>query len=139
MKTFILKDNAGVIVNPKGEMKGSAITGPVAKECVCVTLVYFDARVTILILCSFRRIYGRVLRQTLALSSDFTIHAFVCVRYCVHNPYCILSTKLLWFISHEYESPFQEQPNLCAVPRHCECDERFGYAVRGTVSDGGLG
>jgi len=26
-------DNAGVIVNPKGEMKGSAITGPVAKEC----------------------------------------------------------------------------------------------------------
>ena len=30
------EDNAGVIVNPKGEMKGSAITGPVAKECVCV-------------------------------------------------------------------------------------------------------
>lgn len=26
-------DNAGVIVNPKGEMKGSQITGPVAKEC----------------------------------------------------------------------------------------------------------
>merc|ERR1719377_203990 len=25
--------NAGVIVNDKGEMKGSAITGPVAKEC----------------------------------------------------------------------------------------------------------
>ena len=25
-------DNAGVIVNPKGEMKGSAVTGPVAKE-----------------------------------------------------------------------------------------------------------
>ncbi|KAF8523413.1 60S ribosomal protein L17/L23 [Gautieria morchelliformis] len=31
--TAILQDNAGVIVNPKGEMKGSAITGPVAKEC----------------------------------------------------------------------------------------------------------
>lgn len=30
------QDNAGVIVNPKGEMKGSAITGPVAKECVRV-------------------------------------------------------------------------------------------------------
>ena len=28
------QDNAGVIVNPKGEMKGSAMTGPVAKECV---------------------------------------------------------------------------------------------------------
>ena len=27
------EDNAGVIVNPKGEMKGSTITGPVAKEC----------------------------------------------------------------------------------------------------------
>jgi len=25
------EDNAGVIVNPKGEMKGSAITGPVGK------------------------------------------------------------------------------------------------------------
>ena len=28
-----LIDNAGVIVNPKGDMKGSGITGPVAKEC----------------------------------------------------------------------------------------------------------
>ena len=27
------EDNAGVILNNKGEMKGSAITGPVAKEC----------------------------------------------------------------------------------------------------------
>lgn len=26
-------DNAGVIINPKGEMKGSGITGPVGKEC----------------------------------------------------------------------------------------------------------
>ena len=26
-------DNAGVIVTNKGEMKGSIITGPVAKEC----------------------------------------------------------------------------------------------------------
>ncbi|KAM7488479.1 hypothetical protein LguiB_025963 [Lonicera macranthoides] len=29
----ISPDNAGVIVNPKGEMKGSAITGPIGKEC----------------------------------------------------------------------------------------------------------
>uniref|UniRef100_A0A2K6LEB2 Large ribosomal subunit protein uL14 n=2 Tax=Rhinopithecus TaxID=542827 RepID=A0A2K6LEB2_RHIBE len=28
------KDNTGVIVSNKDEMKGSAITGPVAKECV---------------------------------------------------------------------------------------------------------
>ena len=27
------EDNAGVICNPKGEMKGSAVSGPVAKEC----------------------------------------------------------------------------------------------------------
>jgi len=27
------EDNAGVIVNPKGEMKGSAVTGPITKEC----------------------------------------------------------------------------------------------------------
>ena len=32
--TFIhFEDNAGVIVNTKGEMKGSAVSGPVAKEC----------------------------------------------------------------------------------------------------------
>merc|ERR1719352_848466 len=32
--TYIyFEDNAGVIVNQKGEMKGSAIAGPVAKEC----------------------------------------------------------------------------------------------------------
>lgn len=30
---LFLADNAGVIVNPKGEMKGSAITGPIGKEC----------------------------------------------------------------------------------------------------------
>ena len=27
------EDNAGVIVNDKGDMKGSAIQGPIAKEC----------------------------------------------------------------------------------------------------------
>merc|ERR1712141_519563 len=32
-QTLYFEDNAGVIVNNKGEMKGSAITGPVAKEC----------------------------------------------------------------------------------------------------------
>lgn len=31
--TLPVLDNAGVIVNLKGEMKGSTITGPVAKEC----------------------------------------------------------------------------------------------------------
>eukprot|EP00055_Hartaetosiga_balthica_P002555 m.4412 g.4412 ORF g.4412 m.4412 type:complete len:141 (-) comp2224_c0_seq1:214-636(-) len=31
--TLYFEDNAGVIVNIKGEMKGSTITGPVCKEC----------------------------------------------------------------------------------------------------------
>eukprot|EP00178_Gracilaria_changii_P016735 TRINITY_DN4805_c1_g1_i1.p1 TRINITY_DN4805_c1_g1~~TRINITY_DN4805_c1_g1_i1.p1 ORF type:complete len:141 (-),score=23.53 TRINITY_DN4805_c1_g1_i1:36-458(-) len=32
--TFLyFEDNAGVIVNVKGEMKGSAVAGPIAKEC----------------------------------------------------------------------------------------------------------
>merc|ERR1712094_49099 len=30
---IVFEDNAGVIVNVKGEMKGSAITGPISKEC----------------------------------------------------------------------------------------------------------
>ena len=30
---IFFEDNAGVIVNNKGEMKGSAVMGPVAKEC----------------------------------------------------------------------------------------------------------
>ncbi|CAI9089118.1 OLC1v1023627C1 [Oldenlandia corymbosa var. corymbosa] len=29
----VKKDNAGVIVNPKGKMKGSAISGAIGKEC----------------------------------------------------------------------------------------------------------
>ena len=28
-----MDDNIGVIVNPKGEMKECAITGPITKEC----------------------------------------------------------------------------------------------------------
>lgn len=33
---YYFEDNAGVIVNLKGEMKGSAITGPVGKEAADV-------------------------------------------------------------------------------------------------------
>ncbi|KAF9673607.1 hypothetical protein SADUNF_Sadunf10G0041700 [Salix dunnii] len=33
LNSKVVTDNAGVIVNPKGEMKGSAITGPIGKEC----------------------------------------------------------------------------------------------------------
>jgi large subunit ribosomal protein L23e len=56
------QDNAGVIVNPKGEMKGSAITGPVAKECVRALSCALDLANIFL-----RRISGRVLHQMLVL------------------------------------------------------------------------
>lgn len=32
-QVIYFEDNAGVLVGSKGELKGSAITGPVAKEC----------------------------------------------------------------------------------------------------------
>lgn len=73
------EDNAGVIVNPKGEMKGSAITGPVAKECVCLgTTLLCDYSVTLL----HRRIYGPVLPPTLerwfnCTNSHFCIDVFL--------------------------------------------------------------
>merc|ERR1711976_33075 len=32
--TFVFcEDNAAILINPKGEVKGSAITGPITKEC----------------------------------------------------------------------------------------------------------
>lgn len=39
---LLLQDNAGVIVNNKGDMKGSVIVGPVAKECVCMDIFEVD-------------------------------------------------------------------------------------------------
>lgn len=51
------EDNAGVIVNPKGEMKGSAITGPVAKECVRLSVTSFSNHPMTSL---SRRICGRV-------------------------------------------------------------------------------
>ena len=57
------EDNAGVIVNPKGEMKGSAITGPVAKECVRGP--EFHSSHFELMSCSLRLICGRVSPPTL--------------------------------------------------------------------------
>jgi ribosomal protein L14 len=57
------EDNAGVIVNAKGEMKGSAITGPVAKECVCIPQPVQSIYSTNF----FRLIYGHVSLPTPAL------------------------------------------------------------------------
>ena len=62
------EDNAGVIVNPKGEMKGSAITGPVAKECV---RIYTSLRQYQSVTSFYRRICGPVLLPTLERWFDF--------------------------------------------------------------------
>lgn len=64
------EDNAGVIVNPKGEMKGSAITGPVAKECVRGNTTLFFPMKNLMSSFQFRLTYGRVSRPTLVLSYD---------------------------------------------------------------------
>jgi large subunit ribosomal protein L23e len=67
------EDNAGVIVNPKGEMKGSAITGPVGKEaaelwpvsllyCLCFVLWCSDETG-----CACANMGCSVLRRTLVL------------------------------------------------------------------------
>lgn len=77
------EDNAGVIVNPKGEMKGSAITGPVAKECVRAT--YHSGVISTHGF--LRRICGPVLRQMRAQSYEFddfifNVSFFPCFMQC---------------------------------------------------------
>ena len=72
------EDNAGVIVNPKGEMKGSAITGPVAKECVRPH-VSFDCDYSVTLLS--RRICGRVLPPTLERWFD-CVRVFLSLYFC---------------------------------------------------------
>ena len=67
-KLTAYQDNAGVIVNPKGEMKGSAITGPVAKECVRRALLSTTSYIIPDPIAAFRRIFGRVSRRTLVPS-----------------------------------------------------------------------
>ena len=67
-----------MIVNPKGEMKGSAITGPVAKECVSVHLALRSPVLTALV----RRICGRVSRRTRVPSYEGGVQfSFSCIAY----------------------------------------------------------
>jgi hypothetical protein len=70
-------------------MKGSAITGPVAKECVCTHMCLF--RLTMLI-CNNRRTYGHVLRRTQAQWSRL-MH---CLRphFSLTNQIVISCTKM---------------------------------------------
>jgi ribosomal protein L14 len=76
-----LQDNAGVIVNPKGEMKGSAITGPVAKECVCYYRFLAQNHFTD---CTYRPTCGLVLPPTRVLSSDHTLFCMLQFLLCRH-------------------------------------------------------
>ena len=90
------EDNAGVIVNPKGEMKGSAITGPVAKECVRLdAALSHDHSVTVLC----RRICGPVSLPTLERWFD-----------CIHS--CFLYRCISVAIA--YNNAFErEYPTEC--------------------------
>ena len=82
------EDNAGVIVNPKGEMKGSAITGPVAKECVCLNVaLFYEHSVTLI----HRRIYGPVSLPTLERWFD-----------CIHSCFCTGP-----FVAIAYDNPLE--------------------------------
>ncbi len=75
------QDNAGVIVNPKGEMKGSAITGPVAKECVGHS--DYDCELLPQPRCC-RLTYGHVSQLTRALWFERFIHSIpsICFAIC---------------------------------------------------------
>lgn len=87
------EDNAGVIVNPKGEMKGSAITGPVAKECVCLDTTFLcDHIVTLL----HRRIYGPVLLPTLERWFD-----------CTHSCFLYRCTSVTAAYDHGFERKYR--------------------------------
>jgi hypothetical protein len=83
------EDNAGVIVNPKGEMKGSAITGPVAKECVCLhNGLFCESSVTSL----SRRICGPVLLPTLERWFD-----------CIHSCFLYRCIPVTTAHNHAFE------------------------------------
>lgn len=106
------EDNAGVIVNPKGEMKGSAITGPVAKECVCLdTALLFDHSVTTI----RRRIYGPVSLPTLE-------RWFNCIHPCF--PYRSI------FVAIAYDNAFER-----SYPQRTRASGRYWP----TFSDDGTG
>jgi len=106
------EDNAGVIVNPKGEMKGSAITGPVAKECVCLDAALFcDHSVTLI----HRRICGPVLLPTLERWFD-----------CIHS--CFLYRSI--FVAIPYDNPLE---------RNYPAGSGAGGRYWSTFSDDGTG
>lgn len=94
----LLQDNAGVIVNPKGEMKGSAITGPVAKECVRHAIYLYENFVNGL--CSFsRQICGRVSHQTLEQWFEFGYLSLMFILYPMN-----------WHASNQRHSEFRIHP-----------------------------
>lgn len=82
------EDNAGVIVNPKGEMKGSAITGPVAKECVRLRASLLG-EYPVMSLC--RRICGPVSLPTLERWFD-----------CIHSCFLYLCISVTTTYDHTF-------------------------------------
>ena len=89
------EDNAGVIVNPKGEMKGSAITGPVAKECV--SKHRRSSCKAILMILPSRPTFGRVSLPTQVLSYETsllslhvcTVYGYDATTLSLHSNQCV--------------------------------------------------
>lgn len=73
------EDNAGVIVNPKGEMKGSAIAGPVAKECAGEFLPSAHVVIHSAELHCVLQIFGRVSPPTLERLCDLYLDAHLLI------------------------------------------------------------
>lgn len=85
------QDNAGVLVNPKGEMKGSAITGPVAKECVRDKRAYCSSD-SYAYISPYRLTCGRVSHQTQALSFERHLSTFLSHIYSCSYVACAIIT-----------------------------------------------
>jgi hypothetical protein len=100
------QDNAGVIVNPKGEMKGSAITGPVAKECVS-TLRHTASALFSFIL---RPISGHVLPRTPEPWFDVSsLHVVASLHHCS----CMFYTLYPWPIRTQTKPTFTSHSYFC--------------------------
>ena len=93
------EDNAGVIVNNKGEMKGSAITGPVAKECADLWPRIASNSSSIAwttILCSVLNIWFH--EQQYSSSSKFKFHIFLVI--CTKFYYSEMNLEFIFLINH---------------------------------------
>jgi len=91
------EDNAGVIVNPKGEMKGSAVSGPVAKEAADVVLADDDFTTITHAVAEGKGIFFNI-RNFLSfqLSTSFAALAMESVATAFSLPSPLNAMQILW-------------------------------------------